>query len=116
MEKKPGNGREAPISIRIPRHLREAFLRKVEASGYSKNGYILKAIFGADAPRATRTPPVQKEQLALILASLAATRDRLDDIAARAPGDASIAEATNAIGEDLVLLRTAVMKMLGREP
>jgi hypothetical protein len=116
MEKKTDNEREAPISIRIPRHLRETFLRKWEASGYSKNGYILKCIFGANAPRATHTPPFQKEQLALILATLAAMRDRLDDVAARVPDDASVAEATNAIGEDLVLLRTAVMKMLGRQP
>ena len=116
MEKKTGNERDAPISIRIPRHLREAFLRGWQASGLSKNGYILKCIFGANAPRATRTPPIQKEQLALILAMLTATRDRLDDIAGCAPDDASIADAISAIGEDLVLLRTAVMKMLGREP
>ena len=115
MEKKTGNERDAPISIRIPRHLRETFLRGWQASGYSKNGYILKCIFGANAPRAKRTPPIQKEQLALILASLAAMRDRVDDIVARAPDDATLAEAANAIGEDLVLLRTAVMKMLGRE-
>ena len=116
MEKKTDNEREAPISIRIPRHLRETFLRKVEASGYSKNGYILKCIFGADAPRATRTPRVEKEMLATLLARSAAIRDALDEAAHRTPDDASASEAIKAACDELTVIRAALMKIMERAP
>ena len=116
MEKKTDNEREAPISIRIPRHLRETFLRKWEASGYSKNGYILKCIFGADAPRATRTPRVEKEMLTLLLARSAAIRDALDEAAHRTPDDASASEAIKTACDELTVIRAALMKMMERAP
>src|SRR5689334_13623150 len=114
MENETGTKRDAPISIRIPRHLRETFLRKWQASGYSKNGYILKCIFGADAPRATRTPRVEKEMLALLLARSAAIRDALDEAAHRTPNDASASEAIKAACEELTVIRAALMKMMER--
>ena len=116
MEKKTGNERDAPISIRIPRRLRETFLRGWQASGLSKNGYILKCIFGADAPRATRTPRVEKEMLALMLARSAAIRDALDDAVRVAGNDASLSEAVNDACEELAIIRVALMKMMERAP
>jgi hypothetical protein len=116
MEKNTGTKRDAPLSIRIPRHLWETFLRNVEASGYSKNGYILKCIFGAAAPRATRTPRVEKEMLATLLARSAAIRDALDEATHRAPDDASASEAIKAACEELAVIRTALMKMMERAP
>lgn len=116
MEKKIGNERDAPISIRIPRRLWETFLRNVEASGRSRNGYILKCIFGADAPRATRTPRVEKEMLATLLARSAAIRDALDDAAHRTPDDAAASEAIQAACDELTVIRVALMKMMERAP
>ena len=116
MEKNTGTKRDAPLSIRIPRHLWETFLRNVEASGYSKNGYILKCIFGAAAPRATRTPRVEKEMLATLLARSAAIRDALDDAARRTPDDAAASEAIKAACEELTVIRVALMKMMERAP
>ena len=116
MEKKTGNERDAPISIRIPRRLRETFLRGWQASGLSKNGYILKCIFGADAPRATRTPRVEKEMLALMLARSAAIRDALDEAAHRTTNDAAASEAIQAACDELTVIRVALMKMMERAP
>src|SRR5690348_12724980 len=116
MENETGTKRDAPLSIRIPRHLWEMFLRNVEASGYSKNGYVLRAIFGANAPRATRTPRVEKEMLATLLARSAAIRDALDEAAHRTPDDASASEAIKAACDELTVIRAALMKMMERAP
>jgi hypothetical protein len=116
MEQKTGNERDAPFSIRIPRHLRETFLRNWQASGLSKNGFILKCIFGAEAPRAARTPRVEKEMLATLLARSAAIRDALDEAAHRTPDDASASEAIQAACDELTVIRVALMKMMERAP
>ena len=114
MENETGTKRDAPLSIRIPRHLWETFLREWQRSGLSKNGYILKCIFGANAPRATRIPRVEKEMLALMLARSAAIRDALDEAIRAGNGDARIAEAVEAATAELEIIVAAAMKMLGR--
>jgi hypothetical protein len=106
---------DSPISIRIPRHLRETFLRGWQASGYSKNGYILKCIFGANAPRAARTQHAEKQTLAHLLGRSAAIRDALDDAAHRTAGDAEAAEAIKAACDDLIVIRVALLRLMERE-
>ncbi|MBI1181514.1 MAG: hypothetical protein GC201_13240 [Alphaproteobacteria bacterium] len=115
MEKKTGNERDAPISIRIPRHLRETFLRGWQASGYSKNGYILKCIFGANAPRAARTQHAEKQTLAHLLGRSAAIRDALDDAAHRTGDDAEASEAIKAACDELTVIRVALLRLMERE-
>ena len=115
MTEKTDKKREAPISYRPPALLRDEFFRRVEASGLSANSYITKALFGAAAPRATRTPRVEKEMLATLLARSAAIRDALDDAAHRAGDDASAIEAIRDACADIMVIRTAVMKLLERE-
>jgi hypothetical protein len=53
--------------------------------------------------------------LALLLAQSAATRDALDGAARRAGDDASAIEAIKAACADIMIIRTAVMKLLERE-
>ena len=116
MTEKTDKKREAPISYRPPALLRDEFFRRVEASGVSANSYITKALFGAAAPRATRTPRVEKEMLALLLARSAAIRDALDEAARRTGGDASASEAIKAACDELTVIRAALMKMMERAP
>lgn len=116
MTKKTDKKREAPISYRPPALLRDEFFRRVEASGVSANSYITRALFGAAAPRATRTPRVEKEMLALLLARSAAIRDALDEAVHRTPDDASASDAMKAACEELTVIRTALMKMMERAP
>jgi len=116
MTKKTDKKREAPISYRPPALLRDEFFRRVEASGVSANSYITRALFGAAAPRATRTPPVEKEMLATLLARSAAIRDALDEAAHRTPDDVSASEAIQAACEELTVIRAALMKMMERAP
>jgi hypothetical protein len=113
---KKKDDRDSPISIRMPPHLKEVFLRNVEASGDSKNAYILKAIFGANAPRAARTQHIEKQMLAQLLARSGAIRDALDEAARVAGGDARVAEAVEAAATELEIIATAVMKLMGRGP
>jgi hypothetical protein len=116
MTEKTDKKREAPISYRPPALLRDEFLRRVDASGLSANSYITKALFGAAAPRATRTPRVEKEMLATLLARSAAIRDALDEAVRVAGDDASLSEAVNDACEELAIIRVALMKMMERAP
>jgi len=108
--------RVSPISIRLSKLLRDELDRRVEASGRSRNSYITRALFGADAARATRTPRVEKEMLAILLARSATIRDALDAAARAAGDDASLSEAITSACEELVVIRTALMKMMERAP
>lgn len=116
MTEKTDKKRESPISYRPPALLRDEFFRRVEASGLSANSYITKALFGAAAPRATRTPRVEKAMLATLLARSAAIRDALDDAAHRTPDDAAASEAIQAACDELTVIRVALMKMMERVP
>ena len=116
MTKKTDKKREAPISYRPPALLRDEFFRRVEASGVSANSYITRALFGAAAPRATRTPRIEKEMLALLLARSAAIRDALDEATHRVPDDASASEAIQRACDELTVIRAALMKMMQRAP
>ena len=48
--------REAPISYRPPKGLREEFHARVEKSGLSTSAFITKAVFATDPPRQSRRP------------------------------------------------------------
>jgi hypothetical protein len=106
--------REAPFSYRPPAGKGAGLRADLKARGISFNALVTSLLFGQPLPRASRTPPVEKEALALILARLAALRDLLEAALQRAGDDASVAEAITAIREEMTVLRTAVMKMLER--
>jgi len=113
---KKKDDRDSPISIRMPPHLKEVFLRNVEASGESKNGYILRCIFGANAPRAARTRHIEKQMLAQLLALSGSIRDALDEAVRVAGDEARVAEAVEAATAELEIIATTVLKLMGRGP
>ena len=108
--------REAPISYRPPKHLREEFDRRVSSSGLSAGAFITNAVFSADPPRSSRRPGVNHEAVARLLAELARLRDQLHELEPAARGDAGNAllleEAVRQLGE----IRAACFQALGRKP
>ncbi len=112
--KEPGQ-RDAPISYRPPAHLRAEFHERVAKSGLSANAFITAAIFGHTAPRARRSPPVERQELALLLARTAQIRDAMHEIAqSGAAGGATL--VIEAACHDLSEIRAAVFKLLERAP
>jgi hypothetical protein len=105
--------REAPVSYRPPEKLRGEFLARVRNSGLSINAFITKAVFAMSAPRARKAAPLDQKQAAALLAQAAVIADRL----AALPGDESASEeGLRACRDELVLIRTCLMQVLGREP
>lgn len=101
--------RDAPISYRPPESLREEFRARVARSGQSASGYITACVFAEAGPRAARRPPVERQEIARLLAELGALRAQLDDAA----GDPALFEAAC---RDLSEIRAACLLALGMKP
>ncbi len=106
--------REAPISYRPPKGLREEFHARVEKSGLSTSAFITKAVFATDPPRQSRRPGVEAELLARLLAQAAKIRDELHEISL-AGGDERGA-VIEAAFDELTEIRAALLKASGRKP
>ena len=109
----------APVSYRPPKHLHAEFLSRVQRSGISACAFITQSIFGKDPhghvpPRQSRRPPVEKVELAKLLAACAAIRDELKrcDHA----DDAEMRHAVRASTEALQDIRSILFKLMGRRP
>jgi len=107
--------RSSPISYRPPEVLRGELLARQLKSGLSMNAFITEAIFERPAPRQTRRPPIEKAELAKLLALAACIRDKLDAL----QNDPSIPEHDDRLDQaldDLNMLRSAIFSALGRKP
>lgn len=105
--------RPAPISYRPPEDLRAEFHERVRASGLSTCAFITKAIFNRDPPRCMRRVSVEQQEIARLLAELAALREQLHVIAESGAADA---DAVNVAIDQLAGIRSACFKALGRAP
>ncbi len=107
--------RSSPISYRPPEGTRsELFVRQLK-SGLCMNAFITEAIFGMPSPRQVRRPPIEKAELARLLALAANIRDQLDAL----QNDPSIPERDDQLDralDDLNVLRSAIFSALGRTP
>ncbi len=106
--------REAPISYRPPKGLRQEFHVRVEKSGLSTSAFITKAVFGTDPPRQSRRPSMEAELLARLLAQAAKIRDELHEISLTGSDDTGPVIA--AAFDELTEIRTALLKASGRQP
>ena len=71
MARKDRPKREAPISYRPPERLREEFYTRVLNSGLPVSAFITAAVFGRQAPRARRLPPLEQQMLTQFLSQAA---------------------------------------------
>lgn len=105
--------RAPPISYRPPVNMRDEFAARVRNSGLSLNGFITRAVFAGDVPRARPQPRLDRATAATLLAQAAAIADRLADLP---DGTAERDETLRACREELLLIRTFLMQLSGREP
>jgi hypothetical protein len=108
--------RERTFTYRAPAGEGAKLRAELKARGLSFNALVTSLIFGQPLPRASRTPPVEKEMLATLLARSAAIRDALDEAAHRTPDNATASEAIKAACDELTVIRAALMKMMERAP
>lgn len=93
--------------------MRDEFTARVRNSGLSVNGYITRAVFAGEAPRTRPQPQLDRATAATLLAQAAGIADRL---AALPDGVAERDETLCACREELLLIRTFLMQLAGREP
>jgi hypothetical protein len=106
--------RSAPISYRPPVELRGELYARQLRSGLSMNAFITKSIFDAPILRQSRRSPVEKGDLAHLLNHAAQIRERLFEIA---PSDSDASgDPLEAALAELAIIRSALIKMLGRTP
>lgn len=105
--------RPPPISYRPPVELREEFIARVRSSGLSTNSYITRAVFSGQAPRTKPKPGLDRAAAATLLAQAAVIADRLRSMS---DGTAERDDALRACREELLLIRTFLMQLAGREP
>jgi len=80
-------------------------------SGLPMNAFITEAIFSRPTPRQTRRPPIEKAELAKLLAIAANIRDGLD-----ACQDTVADDRMEQALDDLSVLRSAIFSALGNKP
>lgn len=107
MPDKTADRRDAPISYRPPKALREEFYRRFEQSGLTMNAFITKAVLGGKSRRAQS----ERFLLARLLQEAASIADRLHEMQS-GEGDPAL---KSALG-DLAHIRAALLALMGRKP
>ncbi|MBS9405467.1 hypothetical protein KG088_17830 [Halomonas sp. TRM85114] len=115
MKKHDHKKREAPISYRPPRELRDEFHARVQKSGLSVSAFITKSVFDCPPPRQSRRPPVEEKQLARLLAEAARIRTQLHEFE-QAGQDSDYANVLDNISRSLADIRTLLLTAMGRSP
>jgi len=105
--------REAPVSYRPPAKLRDEFQTRVRNSGLSANAFITRAVFAGEAPRARPKTRLDRVTAATLLAQAASITDRLAGLSEGTPASD---ETLCACRDELLLIRTFLMQLAGREP
>jgi hypothetical protein len=114
MTRKNRTTRDAPISYRPPARLREEFHARVASSGLSANAFITAAVFSADAPRARRSPKLDRQMVAMLLSQAARINDHLRSVNATTTDQQ--AGLLRECRDELSEIRTCLMHLLGRDP
>lgn len=107
--------REAPISYRPPKELRDEFHSRVEKSGLSTTAFITKAIFNQTASRQSRRPAMEQKLLARLLNEASKIRHELHEISLSSDGESNTLLMDKAV-QSLTEIRAALLKGLGRQP
>lgn len=74
--------RDAPISYRPPKHLREEFYLRVQKSGLSTSGFLTNSWSSQEPPRQSRRASLDHKAVAKLSTHFAKYRDQLDRIEA----------------------------------
>lgn len=103
----PKRKRPKPYSYRPPKDKDQALKQMIEDSGLSFNAFVTEAIFGRSRHR-----PAETRLLARVLGQCGVMTDRLREVMLAGPDNAVL--LLEEIRNELRLIRTALMRLLGR--
>lgn len=101
-----------PLSIRLSAEERAELERRAEMLGISPHAYAKSRLFDTPPPRRPRRPPLEARLIVQFLAAAARVQDQLHDVAQA--GGADHALALEQARDELIEIRAALMKALGR--
>ena len=116
--RKVADPKSKPFPIRFTPQQFEQLDATAREAGMSVGAFARAVLTGSAGPRAVRKPPVQKAELARLLGELGKVGSNVNQIARafnQHQGSPSLKELAEMKGE-LVAMRMAIMKALGREP
>jgi hypothetical protein len=96
----------------------EELSQKASDAGMSIGALVRTVMLGSPGPRAVRRPPIEKAELARLLGELGKIGSNVNQLArAYNQNEATPSlEALTRIKGEIVTMRDAIMKALGREP
>ena len=105
------------LSIRLTDAEAEQLQAVANRAGLSLGGFARQALLDAPPPRASRRPPIERAELAQLLAHVGKLGSNINQLAkygnqGRLVDDPALAAAA----ADVAALRAAIMAALGREP
>jgi hypothetical protein len=115
-KRKLADAREQFIAVRCNAAEYETITTKAEKAGLSVGAYLRTIATGAAGPRAIRRQPVEREELARLLGELGKLGSNVNQIArvVNTTGDKRADHDLTAIAGDVQVMRSALMKALGR--
>jgi hypothetical protein len=111
------NSRPAPFTVRLTSEERAELERRAERAGLSLGGYFKSATFNTPPPPQSRRPPVDRTELAKLLAAIGRIGNNVNQLArvANAGSWPESKELSKACAE-IKLIRITLMKALGVDP
>ena len=105
------------LSIRLTEAEAAKLLTAANRAGLSFGGYARQALLDAPPPRASRRPPIERAELAQLLAHVGKLGSNINQLTkygnmGRLVDDPALAAAA----ADIAALRAAIMAALGRDP
>ena len=115
-KRKLADARDAWVHVRCSASEHAAITSKAESAGLSVGAYLRTLAIGTAGPRAIRRPPVEREELARLLGEIGKLGSNVNQIArvVNTTGDKRAEHDLGAIAGDVQVMRSALMKALGR--
>ena len=113
---RPSEDRVKAVRVRLSAPERATLETAADAAGLTLSGYVRGVVLAAPALRKARRPPVEKVELARVLAQLGKIGSNLNQLAHAGNAGALVdgAALAAALGE-LGTLRLAILAALGRQ-
>jgi hypothetical protein len=109
--------RNRHITVRLSADERSAVDAAAERAGLTPGSYARQLLLGAPAPRQVRRPPVERKELARLLAELGKIGGNLNQLAKAAnSGVVVYSGEIDAAIDSLLEVRNAILAALGRAP
>ena len=115
--KKPKEGRETHITVKLSLAERAALDAAAERAGLANGSYVRSRLFDGPIPRQVRRPPVERKELARLLGVFGKIGSNMNQIARAMNQGQLVYEVEIAVAFQALLdMRDATIRALGREP